>query len=122
MPNEDSVRKMTICDRTRPENPSKIPQVVPLSEVSTVQSIGSVQWDPDFKEECNTCINIIPQYIYIYIYIYKSSTTDSSYYRSQPQTHMISTHMSSILRSEHSKSVCELKGTTKIHRSNKTKT
>ena len=44
-----------------------------------------------------------------------------SYCRSQPQTHMMRTHMSSILRSKHSKSVCEFRGTTKIHRSNKTK-
>ena len=114
----------THSDKTQPGNPSKIPRAVPPSEVSTVQSLVSVQWDPNFKKESNTYINIIPQYIYIYIYKSHNrskSTTDPSYYRSQPQTHMIRTHMSSILRSEHSKSVCEFRGTTKIHRSNKTK-
>ena len=38
-------------DKTRPEDPPKIPRVVPPSAVPTVQSLGNVQWNPNFKEE-----------------------------------------------------------------------
>ena len=42
---------LTPTDKTRPKNPPKILWVVPPNEVPTVQSLGYVQWNPNFKKE-----------------------------------------------------------------------
>ena len=38
-------------DKTRPGYPPRIPRVVPPSEVPTVQPLGNVQWNLNFKKE-----------------------------------------------------------------------
>ena len=40
-----------ISDKTRPGYPPRIPRVVPPSEVPTVQPLGNVQWNLNFKKE-----------------------------------------------------------------------